>query len=127
MSSSSVTPAPASRSVSWSMVRGPMIADVTAGCVVTKASARWVSEQPASAAILMSSSTAASLASFPGRDGSKRCGSRRARPVVMSTPTSRRMRPVSQPPESGLQAMTPMPYFWQVGSTEASMPRTKIE
>jgi hypothetical protein len=31
--------------VSWSIVRGPMIAEVTAGCPVTKASAMWVSEQ----------------------------------------------------------------------------------
>ena len=75
----------------------------------------------------MSSSTAASLAAFPGSVGSKRCGSRRARPVVMSTSVSLRKRPVSQPPASGLQTMTPMPYFWQVGSTDASMPRTKIE
>ncbi len=82
----------------------------------------WIREHPASAAILISSSTAASLATFPGSDGSKRCGMRWARPLVMSTSAARRKRPVSQPPASGLQTMTPMPYFWQVGSTLASMP-----
>ena len=45
----------------------------------------------------------------------------------MSTPVSLRIRPVSHPPSSGLHGMTPMPYFSQVGRTEASMPRTKIE
>ena len=48
------------------MVRGPMMAAVTAGWATTKAIAMWVSEQPASAAILISSSTASSLAWFPG-------------------------------------------------------------
>jgi ATP-dependent Clp protease ATP-binding subunit ClpC len=27
-----------------------------------------------------------------------------------------------QPPASGLQAMTPIPYFWQAGSTDAYRP-----
>src|SRR5207248_2515337 len=51
------TSAPASTSVSWSIVRDPMIADVTAGCSSTNACAMWVSDTPASAASLSKSST----------------------------------------------------------------------
>ena len=36
-------------------------------------------------------------------------------------------RPESQPPASGLQGITPIPYSAQAGSTSASMPRTSIE
>jgi hypothetical protein len=35
--------------------------------------------------------------------------------------------PESQPPARGLHGTTPMSYFWQVGSTSFSMPRTRIE
>ena len=41
---------PAIRSCSWSMVLGPMMAAVTAGCDTTKASARCLSDVPASVA-----------------------------------------------------------------------------
>ena len=35
--------------------------------------------------------------------------------------------PDSQPPASGLQLSTPIPYCWQTGSRSASMPRARIE
>jgi hypothetical protein len=86
-----------------------MMADVTPGCPTTNATARWMSDTPASAATLTSSSTAASLAALPGSDGSNRCGIRCARSVLMSTLDAPLIRPVSQPPLSGLHAITPMP------------------
>ena len=99
----------ASRSVNWSIVRGPMMAAVTSGCATTNASARCASEQPTSPATCISDSTTSSLPALPGRDGSYRCGSLAGRPVVMSTSWPFRYLPVSHPPPSGLQAITPIP------------------
>ena len=48
------------------MVRGPMIVEVTAGCAAANATARCVSDMPASAATLISSSTSSSLRALPG-------------------------------------------------------------
>jgi hypothetical protein len=73
-----------------------------------------------------SCSAASSLAWLPGRLMSKRCGIRPALRLAGSS-LSLRYRPVSQPPASGLQAITPIAYCWQAGSTSASTPRTSIE
>ena len=61
------------------LVRGPMMADVTAGWLITKATARWIRDRPASSASWASFSVAASFAWLPGRLMSNRCGSRSAR------------------------------------------------
>ena len=58
--SSSVVSAPASRSSRCSMVRGPMIAEVTPGWETANAIARWVSLMPERSASGMSCSTASS-------------------------------------------------------------------
>ncbi|GAA3092057.1 hypothetical protein GCM10020001_004130 [Nonomuraea salmonea] len=62
-SSPRVTEAPARRSSSCSMVRGPMIAELTPGWAIANAIARCVSGSPASSASGMSRSTASSLRS----------------------------------------------------------------
>ncbi len=56
-SSSSTVPAPASRLSSWARVRGPMMAEVTAGCATVKAVARWGRDIPVSPASATSCST----------------------------------------------------------------------
>ncbi len=66
------------------MVRGPMIAEVTAGWLITNASARWISGRPASSASWASFSAASSFAWLPGRLMSNRCGIRSARRVAGS-------------------------------------------
>ena len=50
------------------MVRGPTIAEVTAGWLTTKAIASSISETPASSATAASCSTASSLRWFSGSD-----------------------------------------------------------
>ena len=50
------------------MVRGPMIAEVTAGWLITHASATWASGNPASCAATASASAASSLRWLPGSD-----------------------------------------------------------
>src|SRR6202795_2139973 len=59
--SSSTSAAPSCDS-SCSIVRGPMIAAVTAGCRMTNASAKWISDMPDSSARCASASAASSLA-----------------------------------------------------------------
>jgi hypothetical protein len=61
------------------MVRGPMIAAVTAGWLRTNAMAIWMSEMPASSANSASCSVASSLRWLAATDRSKRSGSRAAR------------------------------------------------
>ena len=53
-----------------SIVRGPMIVDVTAGCSSVQARARWGSDMPASPASFSSSSTRSSLRWLAGSVGS---------------------------------------------------------
>ena len=65
-----------------SIVRGPMIVEVTPGCSSVHARARWGSDMPASPASFSSSSTRSSLRALPGSLGSNRSGMRRARPLV---------------------------------------------
>ncbi len=111
---------------SCSIVRGPMIGDVTAGCASTKPSAMSIMEMPASSASWASCSTASSLVWFSAVVRSKRSGTRSARcDFAGSWPL--RYRPVSQPPASGLHGITAMPNFSHAGSTSASMARARIE
>src|SRR3954451_478831 len=63
-----------------------MIAEVTAGCSSTNASARWTRETPASSARSVRASTASSLRAFSGKDGSCRPGCRSARSRSAATP-----------------------------------------
>ena len=55
---------------SCSIVRGPMIAAVTAGWLITNASAIWISVMPASSASLPSASAASSLRWLAGSERS---------------------------------------------------------
>ena len=71
---------------SWSIVRGPMIADVTAGCSSVQARARWASVMPALLGQRHQLVDEVELARLAGCVGSKRAGMRRARPVDMSRP-----------------------------------------
>ena len=89
--------------------------------------ARWVSDRPASSARDTSDLHQVELALVLGQlvVEAVRHATGPARRRARERPL--RYRPVSQPPASGLHGITPMPYFWQVGSTEVSMPRTKIE
>ena len=82
------------------MVRGPMIADVTAGWLTTNAMASSIIDSPASSATSASCPVASSLRWFSGSDMSKRAASRcRAGEVgELSAPQL----PDSQPPASGL-------------------------
>ena len=48
------------------MVRGPMIAEVTAGWRMTNATASWIRVSPVSSARAPSASAASSLAAFAG-------------------------------------------------------------
>ena len=82
------------------MVRGPMIAEVTAGWLTTNAMASSISDTPASSATFASCSTASSLRWFSGSDMSKRAASRcRAGEVGELSAVQL---PDSQPPASGL-------------------------
>ncbi len=76
VSSTSAAPSWLSR---CSIVRGPMIGAVTAGCRRTKASASSISVRPASSARTASCSTTSSLRWFSGSERSKRAGIRSAR------------------------------------------------
>ncbi len=58
---------------------------------------------------------------------SKREGSICARLLSAGDSPPLRYLPDSQPPASGLQGITPMPYLAQTGSTSASTRRTSIE
>ena len=92
------------------MVRGPMIAEVTAGCSSTNASARCASDSPCSSASAVS-----------GVDGLELAGVLRQLGVVAGRLPAgagstwaarrwpRRYRPDSQPPASGLHGSTPSP------------------
>jgi hypothetical protein len=54
----------------WSIVRGPMIAAVTAGWRSTNAIARWINDIPVSSASRASASAASSLRWFSGSERS---------------------------------------------------------
>ena len=86
----------------------------------------WISDMPASSASCASASAASSFRWFAGSERSYRCGSRSAR-VLAGGSFPLRQAPVSQPPASGPQEITPIPCFSQTGSTSASIPRTSIE
>ena len=88
-------------------MRGPMIAAVTAGWRITNPSASSISVMPACSASCASASVASSLRWFPGSSMSYMCGTSALRREATSWPL--RKRPVSQPPASGLQGITPMP------------------
>jgi len=103
-----------------------MIAAVTAGWRITNASARWMSEMPDSSASRARASAASSLAWLTGSERSYRCGIIAERRELNSSEPFRQ-RPESQPPASGLQAITPIPNSWQVGSTSASIARASSE
>jgi hypothetical protein len=97
---SSDAPAAGSWLSSCSIVRGPMIAELTAGWLTTKAMASSMSVTPASPATAASSSTASSLRWFSASDMSKRAASRwRAGDVGELSAVQL---PDSQPPASGL-------------------------
>src|ERR1041385_2348226 len=123
VSASSLASAPASTSSRWSIVLGPMMAEVTAGWASTNAFAMWVSDRPALSATAARFSTASSLRWFSGSDTSNRAatalvpGRHLAIRESEGGAWSRRYFPVSHPPASGLHAITPMPYRWHTGST----------
>src|SRR3954454_24597108 len=86
--------------VDRSIVRGPTIADVTAGWLTTKAIASSITDRPAPSATLASFATASSLRWFSGSDMSKRAASRRR--AGEGGELSALQRPDRQPPPSGL-------------------------
>ena len=93
------------------MVRGPTMAEVTAGWRVTNAMAICTSVIPASSASAPSASAAANFPAFAGSVASRAAAKRVARMGDPDPAISRPLRylPVSQPPARGLQVMTPMP------------------
>src|SRR5437588_194368 len=107
-SSESSTSAAVSWDSSCSMVRGPMIAAVTAGWRMTKAMASSMRLMPDSSASCASASAASSLRSFSGGYRSHRLGSITARRDSGTSPF-RRYFPDSQPIASGLQVIVPTP------------------
>ena len=111
------------------MVRGPMMAEVTAGWRVANAIAIWMRVMPASSASAPSASAASSLAALAGLVESQAPGKRWARAAEPGPMTSWPLRylPDSQPPASGLKVMTPIPWRRQVGSTSYSMARVSKE
>src|SRR6185312_1526231 len=100
-------------SSSCSIIRGPMMTEVTAGLRSAQALAKRARETPFRAASGRSSSTMSSRRSNLGFPRSPTQASERL--LSLGLPVSRRYLPVSQPPSSGLQTMLARPNFRVAG------------
>ncbi len=109
---------------SCSGVRAPKIGAVTPGWHSTQLSAIWAGVLSSSSLSAHSVSMICQVRSVSRCSG--RSSQRSARPTRLSAggAASRRYLPVSQPPPSGDQAMTPMPCSRHSGSSSHSVLRT---
>ena len=104
-----------------------MIAAVTAGWRMTNASASWISVMPGLVGELRERVGGVELALVRRDREVVALREHRARAATSRSSAPLRHLPDSQPPASGLHGITPMPWRRQVGSTSASIPRTRIE